>query len=387
MRKMKLLKGLSVALCLTTALAFAGCAGGDDSSAESDVPAAASESSAAPAAASGDEDATILDTLIADVDSNIGEGKTIGIVAFSTGNTWNINAVAGLEDTFAAYGYETEVIDGEYDASKMNAGIDTFITKQVDGIVISGGDQGSLTSGAEKIAASGIPYSCIDMFQEGSVICTMCDNWTGGSEIGIWTLQKIGGKGKVLLLDTPSWVTLKARGDAAAVAFEPFDTGDPKTGIVVERYDIDAGNASADAQEKVAAALVADTGNDIKAILTTWDSPAEGAYAALKESGRTDIVIASADTGKGVMELMREESAPEWVFMGQNATFLAKRAAQGLILNDAGKGDQVPFAVFGPTYFVTAQAEGSEPVLDGSPIKLQTLETHWQEIMGTEYGE
>lgn len=317
------------------------------------------------------------------LDGKRGDGKTIGVVAFFQANDWNQNALKAIEEELGQYGYKINIIDGNGDAAAMNAAIDTFIASKVDGIIIAGGDGTALQSGAEKIVASGIPYSCIDMFQEGAVTSVMADNWGGGTQLGLYVVNQIEGKGKVLILDTPSWVTLLARADSADVVFNPLRTEDPKTGIVSERFDIDAGNAVTDSQTKVAAALAADTDKDIKAIVTTWNLPAMGAYAAVKSAGRTDdIVIASGDTGKDVLQAMREDEAGNWVFMGQNSYVLGKRAAQGLDLAINGKADAVPFSQFGPTYFVS----NGDPVADGSEIKLQTPEEHWQEVFGTAFG-
>ncbi len=330
-----------------------------------------------PVVAEGDVD---LDVALAKLPANRGEGKTIGVVAFFKANDWNRNALKGIEDHFATAGYKVNVIDGAGDPAAMNAAIDTHIANKVDGIIISGGDGSALTSGAKKIVESGIPYACIDMFQDGAVTNVMADNWGGGSQLGLWTANKIEGVGEVLVLDTPSWVTLKARADSAAVVFDAFP------GITSQRFDIDANNAVTDAQTKVAAALAADTNKEIKAIVTSWNLPAIGAYAAIKASGRDDIIIASGDTGKDVLQAMRETTAPEWVFMGQNSIVLGSRAAKGLDLALNGKADAVPYAQYGPTYFVSNKGGASDPVTDGSEIKLQSPEQHWTEIFGTPFG-
>lgn len=328
-----------------------------------------------------------LDTELSQLDDNRGEGKTIGVVAFYQANDWNQNALKAITEQLEKYKYTVNIIDGNGDASAMNAAIDTHIANNVDGIIIAGGDGTALKSGAEKIVKANIPYSCIDMYQEGAVTSVMADNWGGGTQLGLYVVNQIKGKGKVLILDTPSWITLLARADSADVVFNPLRSKDPKLGIVTERFDIDAGNAVTDAQTKVAAALAADTEKDIKAIVTTWNLPAMGAYAALKSAGRVDdIVIASGDTGKDVLQAMREEEAGKWVFMGQNSYVLGMRAAKGLDLALNGKGDVVPFSQFGPTYFVSNAGGESDPVTDGSEIKMQSPEEHWKEVFGSEFG-
>lgn len=348
------------------------------------VEAAGETTSEAQTGAAGGES---YDAELSALDANRGDGKTIGVVAFFQANDWNQNALRAIRENLEVYKYTVNIIDGNGDAAAMNAAIDTHIASKVDGIIVAGGDGTALKTGCEKIVKSGIPYAVIDMFQEGAVTNVMADNWGGGAQLGLYVANELGGKGKVLILDTPSWVTLKARADSADVVFNPFRGTDPKAEIVTERYDIDANNAVTDAQTKVAAALAADTGKDIKAIVTSWDLPAVGAYAALKEAGRTeDVVIASGDTGKGVLQAMREEEAGKWVFMGQNSYVLGTRAAKGLDLALSGKGDVVPFAQFGPTYFVSNRGGAEDAVTDGSEIRLQSPEQHWKEVFGSEFG-
>jgi len=328
-----------------------------------------------------------IEAALKSLDANRGEGKTIGVVAFFQANDWNRNALKAITDNLEKYKYTVNIIDGNGDAAKMNAAVDTHIANKVDGIIMAGGDGTALKSGCANIVEAGIPYTVIDMFQEGAITNVMADNWGGGTQLGLYVVAQIKGKGKVLILDTPSWVTLLARADAADVVFNPLRSTDPTTGIVVERFDIDAGNAVSDAQTKVAAALAGDPDNHIKAIVTTWNLPAVGAYAALRAAGRTkDVVIASGDTGKDVLQAMRESEAGKWVFMGQNSYVLGTRAAQALDLALNGKADLVPFAQFGPTYFVSNLGGPNDPVIDGSEIKLQSPEQHWTEVFRTEFG-
>ena len=369
---------LYIVLAITLVLSAVGCAA-------KATPAPVAP--AAPAAQPASQADTKIVSAIKSLDPNRGQGKTIGVVAFFQANDWNRNALKAIKDNLEQFKYTVNIIDGNGDAAKMNAAVDTFIANKVNGIIMAGGDGTALKSGCAKIVAAGIPYTVIDMFQEGAITNVMADNWGGGTQLGLYVVNQIKGKGKVLILDTPSWVTLLARADAADVVFNPHRSDDPTKGIVAERFDIDAGNAVTDAQTKVAAALAADTNKDIKAIVTTWNLPAVGAYAALKAAGRTqDVVIASGDTGKDVLMAMREKDSGKWVFMGQNSYVLGTRAAQGLDLALNGMASIVPYAQFGPTYFVSNLGGAADAVTDGSEIKLQSPEQHWQEVFGTAFG-
>lgn len=375
-----------VALVLVAVFVMSACAQAPAPE-EAKAPEAAAPAPAPAAGGVTTDNTSDLDAAVAALDANRGEGKTIGVVAFFQANDWNQNALKAIKENLEKYKYTVNIIDGNGDAAAMNAAIDTHIANNVAGIIIAGGDGTALKTGCAKIVAANIPYAVIDMFQEGAVINVMADNWGGGTQLGLYVVNQINGKGKVLILDTPSWVTLLARADSADVVFNPLRSTDPTTGIVSERFDIDAGNAVTDAQTKVAAALAADTDKNIKAIVTTWNLPAVGAYAALKAAGRTkDVVIASGDTGKDVLQAMREDEAGKWVFMGQNSYVLGTRAAQGLDLALNGNQDVVPFAMFGPTYFVSNRGGEDDAVTDGSPILFQSPEQHWKDVFKTEFG-
>ena len=377
---------LCIVLATTVLMSLAGCSSKATQAAPA-TSAGSTEAAAVTAATTDSKSSDKIQTAINALDPNRGQGKTIGVVAFFQANDWNQNALKAIKGYLEQYKYTVNIIDGNGDAAQMNAAIDTHIANKVAGIIIAGGDGTALQSGCAKIVAAGIPYTVIDMFQEGAITNVMADNWGGGTQLGLWVVKQINGKGEVLILDTPSWVTLKARADSADVVFNPFRTDDPTKGIVTQRFDIDANNAVTDAQTKVAAALAADTGNNIKAIITSWNLPADGAYAAIKAAGKTkDIVIASGDTGKDVLQAMRESGAPKWVFMGQNSTVLGTEAAQGLDLALNGQASLVPYAQFGPTYFVSNLGGAEDAVTDGSLIKLQSPEQHWQEVFGTAFG-
>jgi ribose transport system substrate-binding protein len=235
--KMKKFLNVTLFLVMIAGLVLSACGQADQ------TPAAVPTTAAQPASQADDA----IVTALKDLDPNRGEGKTIGVVAFFQANDWNRNALKAITDNLEQYGYTVNIIDGNGDAAKMNAAIDTHIANKVDGIIIAGGDGTALKTGSAHIVEAGIPYTVIDMFQEGAITNVMADNWGGGTQLGLYVVNQIEGKGKVLILDTPSWVTLLARADAADVVFNPHRTDDPKTGIVAERFDIDAGNAVTDA--------------------------------------------------------------------------------------------------------------------------------------------
>ena len=129
---MKKINLISMFVLLIAALVLSACG-----SAATPAPAPAANPPAAQPASQADSK---IVTAIKALDPNRGAGKTIGVVAFFQANDWNRNALQAIKDNLEKYKYTVNVIDGNGDAAKMNAAIDTHIANKVSGIIIAGGD-------------------------------------------------------------------------------------------------------------------------------------------------------------------------------------------------------------------------------------------------------
>lgn len=305
---------------------------------------------------------------VSDVD---GTGIVVGIATQHMGNAWNKNSVQAIQDVLEPLGFEINHQDGGGDTAKQVAAVENFITQGVDYIIVSGGEGGAFNDVSKEAAAKGIPVVSIDMFLDGAITGIMCDNWSGGCQMGIYAANQMQGEGKYILLDTSGWATLLDRGEGAESVLSSF-SGIEKVGATRE---VEASDPVTAGYEVTKAALQADP--DIKAVLVTWNMPAIGVYNALLELGKVeDVTIISADTGDDVISAMLEETAGDWGFMGQNSYELGTMAANSVLKHM--KGEEVPFAQIGTTYFVT----NDEYVAgDVKTVKIQTPEEHWTEVL------
>ncbi len=299
-----------------------------------------------------------------------GAGKVVGVASQHMGNAWNKNSVQAILDVLEPLGFTVNHVDGGGDTAAQVALVENFITAGVDYIIVSGGEGGAFNAASLEAAAKGIPVIGIDMFLDGAVTGIMCDNWSGGVQMGKYAASLMGGEGKYILLDTSGWQTLLDRGESAEQVLSTF-TKIQKIGETRECPGSDPVN---EGYEITKAALAADP--DIKAVLVTWNMPAVGVYNALKEMNRLDVNIVSADTGDDVISSMVEEGAPTWGFMGQNSYELGTMAAQTVLALE--KGETVPYSQIGTVYFVTNDdyVKG-----DVKTVKIQTPEEHWAEVL------
>ncbi|MHC1772529.1 MAG: sugar ABC transporter substrate-binding protein [Flexilinea sp.] len=300
-----------------------------------------------------------------------GTGKVVGVATQHMGNAWNKNAVQAIKDVLEPLGFTINHQDGGGVTTTQVAAVETFITQGVDYIIVSGGEGGAFNDVSARAKEAGIPVIGIDMFLDGGITGIMCDNWSGGVQMGIYAVNQMGGEGKYILLDTSGWATLLDRGEGAESVLSSFS----KITKVGETREVAASDPVTQGYEITKAALTADP--DIKAILVTWNMPAVGVYNALLEMNKVDsVTIISADTGDDVISAMLEDTAPAWGFMGQNSYELGTLAAKSVLTHM--DGGVVPFAQIGTTYFVT-----NDDYVKGDikTVKIQDPAEHWTEVL------
>ena len=276
-----------------------------------------------------------------------------------------------IKDTLEPLGFTVEHQDGGGDTAQQVAAVENFITKKVDFIIVSGGEGGAFNEASLKAKDAGIPVIGVDMFLDGAITGIMCDNWSGGVQMGIYAANMMQGAGKYILLDTSGWATLLDRGEAAESVLSSFS----KISKVGETREVAASDPVTQGYDVTKAALTADP--DIKAVLVTWNMPAVGVYNALLEMNKVaDVTIISADTGDDVISAMLEDTAGHWGFMGQNSYELGTMAANSVITTL--QGGVVPFAQIGTSYFVS----NDDYVTSGiKTVKIQTPAEHWSEVL------
>lgn len=303
--------------------------------------------------------------------ASVSLAATVGVATQHMGNAWNKNAVQAIQDVLVPLGHTVNHQDGGGVTANQVAAVENFITQGVDYIIVCGGEGGAFNEVSIKARDAGIPVIAVDMFLDGGVTGIMCDNWSGGVQMGIYGVNKMGGEGKYILLDTSGWATLLDRGEGAESVLSSFKNIEK----VGETREVAASDPVTQGYEITKAALTADP--DIKAIFITWNMPAVGVYNALREMGKIDdVTIISADTGDDVIAAMLEEEAGDWGFMGQNSYELGTLAANSVITLE--NGGEVPFAQIGTTYFVSndGYVEG-----DIKTVKIQNPQEHWTEVL------
>lgn len=311
---MKLKKPLIALAALASLVALAGCTPAGSTNVADEVdPAIAAEIDAAlkeitgqvlskgpngeePAPASA---AAVTDEQAAEVAKL---GLRAAIVMHYGGNDWANAQIAGLNAEFDRLGIEViATTDANFDPAKQVSDIETVLAQNPDIIISIPTDTVATASAYRKAAAQGVKLVFMDNVPEGFVAGTdyvsmvSADNYGNGVTSAYLLARSLGGTGKVGVIyhEADFFVTQQRYDGFRDTITEKFPDIE-----IVQSQGIAGPDFAGDAQGVANAMLTRNP--DLNGIWAVWDVPAEGVMAAARETGRTDIKIATEDLGTNV---------------------------------------------------------------------------------------
>lgn len=228
------------------------------------------------------------------------ELKSIGISLGSMGNPFFVALSKGAADEAKKINPNVQVttVAYDYDLGKQFTEIDNFIAAGVDLILLSAGDAKAIGPAIKKAQAAGIVVVAVDALAEGADVTVTTDNVQAGAVSCQYMVDKMGGKGNVIIENGPqiSAVIDRVNGCNSVLSKYP--------GIKVLSSDQD-GKGSRDVGFSVAQSLLTrfDTVDGIFAIN---DPQAIGTALAAKQMGRTNFVITGIDGAPDIESALKD---------------------------------------------------------------------------------
>ncbi|MQT13526.1 ABC transporter substrate-binding protein [Segnochrobactrum spirostomi] len=253
----------------------------------------------------------------------------IGISLGSLGNPFFIALANGATAEAKKINPNVEVttVGYDYDLGKQFTQIDNFIAAGVDLILLNPGDPNAIEPAIKKAQAAGIPVVAVDTAAKGADATVTTNNIQAGAIACQFIVDKLGGKGNVIIENGPqvSSVIDRVKGCQETFAKSPD--------IKVLSSDQD-GKGSRDGGLAVAQSLLTRF-DDVKAIFAINDPQAIGTDLAAKQLGRTGIIITSVDGApdieaalKGDTMIQASASQDPYV-MAQKAVEIGNEILQG----------------------------------------------------------
>ena len=190
----------------------------------------------------------------------------------------------------------------DYDLGKQFTQIDNFIAAGVDMILLNPGDANALEPAIRKAKAAGIVVVAVDTAAKGADVTVTTNNVQAGEISCQFIVDKLGGKGDVIIQNGPqvSAVVDRVNGCKSVFAKAP--------GIKVLSADQD-GKGSRDGGLNVMQGHLIRFPK-IDAVFTINDPQAIGTDLAAKQLNRTGIVISSVDGAPDIEAALADPKSP-----------------------------------------------------------------------------
>jgi ribose transport system substrate-binding protein len=230
--------------------------------------------------------------------------KAIGISLGSLGNPFFVALSKGAEAEARKTNPNVKVttVGFDYDLGKQVTQIDNFIAAGVDMILLNPGDANALEPAIKKAQAAGILVVAVDTAAKGADLTVTTNNVQAGEVSCQYIVDKLGGKGSVVIENGPqvSAVVDRVNGCKSVFAKAP--------GIKVLSDDQD-GKGSRDGGMAVAQGYLTRFAK-IDAIFTINDPQAIGTDLAAKQLNRSGIIITSVDGAADIEAALKDPNSP-----------------------------------------------------------------------------
>ena len=255
--------------------------------------------------------------------SSAKELKSIGVSLGSLGNPFFVALSKGAEFEAKKTNPNVKItaVGFEYDLGKQVTQIDNFIAAGVDMILLNPGDPKAIGPAIKKAQAAGILVVAVDTAAEGADATVTTNNVQAGEISCQYIVDKLGGKGDVIIQNGPqvSAVIDRVNGCKSVFAKAP--------GIKVLSSDQD-GKGSREGGLTVAQGYLTRYPK-IDAIFAINDPQAIGTDLAARKQQRSGIIITSVDGAPDIETALKDPASPQiQASASQDPFFMARRAVQ-----------------------------------------------------------
>jgi ribose transport system substrate-binding protein len=259
----------------------------------------------------------------------------IGISLGSMGNPFFVALATGATDKAKEVNPNVEVtaLGYDYDMNKQFTQIDNFIAAGVDLILLNPADPKAVAPAIARAQAAGIPVVAVDTAAEGADATVTTDNVQAGEIACQYIVDKLGGKGDVVIVNGPQVSAVIDRVVGCKKAFEA------SSGINVLSSDQDA-KGSRDGGLNVMQSLLTRF-EKIDAVFAINDPTGIGASLAAKQANRTNLFITSVDGAPDIEAELKDTSSLVVASSSQDPYAMAQLATEiGIGLINGKKPEQ-----------------------------------------------
>ena len=215
--------------------------------------------------------------------------KSVGITLGSLGNPFFVSLAKGAEAKVKQINPAAKVtaLSADYDLGKQFSQIDSFIASGVDVILVNAVDAKAIGPAIAKAKKAGIAVVGVDVAANGADAAVQTDNVQAGQIACQFIVEKLGGKGNVIIQNGPQVSAVIDRVNGCKSVFKK------NPDIKVLSDDQDAKGSREGGLNVMQNHLTRFP--KIDAVFTINDPQAIGTDLAARQLNRKNIVIASVD--------------------------------------------------------------------------------------------
>jgi len=264
------------------------------------------------------------------------ELKALGISMGSLGNPYFVTLADGATARAKALNPDVKVtsVSADYDLSKQFSQIDNFISSKVDLILLNAVDPSAMASAIKKARDAGIVVVAVDVDAKGVNATVQTDNVEAGKLACQYLVDKLSGKGNVIIQNGPqvTAVTDRVKGCKAALA------GAPDIKVLSDDQD---GKGSREGGLNVMQGYLTRFPK-IDGLFAINDPQAIGSDLAAKQLKRSGIIITSVDGAPDIENALKSDTQIQ-ASASQDPWAMAQTAVDvgNDILNDKAPADAV----------------------------------------------
>ena len=216
---------------------------------------------------------------------------SVGVTVGDLGNPFFVligKAAQAKAKELGGDGVKVTLVSSNYDINTQATQIDNFIASGVQLIILGAADSKGIAPAVRRAKEAGIVVVAVDVAAEGGVDATvMSDNKQAGEEDAKYIVDRLKGKGNVIIINGPPVSSVQDRANGALEVFKQ------NSGIKVLSQDQNAGG-SRDGGLRVATDLLS-ANPHVDAIFGINDPTAIGADLAARQADRKDFFIVGVD--------------------------------------------------------------------------------------------
>ena len=230
-----------------------------------------------------------------------GRERTVGVTLLTRGHLFYRDLEEGLTEAAKRHRIRLVVTTADFDLGRQSSQIEDFVAQKVDAIVVCPVDSKGVGPAIRKANAAGIPVFTADIAaQEGEVVCHVAsDNVAGGRLAGAYLAKRLGGRGKIAIVDQPAITSVLDR----VHGFRSEIAKSPGLSVVADVNGQGVRDKSLEAASDVLQAHP-----DLDAVFGINDDSALGALDAVRQFKRERIVIVGYDATPPAADAIRKGS-------------------------------------------------------------------------------